>query len=228
MPLYEVTLEQSYFNQLIVNRWNYLGSGTPAAASPSFGLLTALGFLPTSTTLATGTLGRALQSLQNSSTIFVQATVRAVYVDDDFYGSGFLAGTVGSSGIAGDAMSPIASYGFRSNRIKQSIGRAYKRFVGMNENAVGAGGAINPAIAADIEAVRAAMSATLTFDDEGNTLTYTPCVAQKEKYTTPSGREAYRYYGTELLQAPHLAVGISWETYNEMRTQNSRQYGHGA
>jgi len=228
MPLYEVTLQQQYYNQLVINRWNYVGSGIPAAVTPSFALLSALGMLNTGTTFAGGTVAGAIQGLQNIATTFVQATARAVYIDEDFYGNGFLAGTIGTSAVAGENMSPISAFGFRSSRVKQSIGRAYKRFVGMNEGAVLNGGVLNPAIAAAVEGVRSTMSEVLTYDDEGNSLTFSPCVAQKEKYTTPSGREAYRYYGTELLQEPHLAVGITWETYNEMRTQNSRQYGHGA
>jgi hypothetical protein len=72
------------------------------------------------------------------------------------------------------------------------------------------------------------MNAALTYDDEGNTLTFTPCISQKEEYTTPSGKKAYRYFSTELLQAPHNAVGIRWEAYTTQRTQNSRQYGKGS
>jgi hypothetical protein len=78
-----------------------------------------------------------------------------------------------------------------------------------------------------MELLASVMGDTLTYDDEGNTLTYTPCVVQKEKYTTPSGKDAYRYYATESAQAPHLAVGVAWEVYDTERSQVSRQYGHG-
>jgi hypothetical protein len=47
MPLYEVVLEQRYYNQQVVNRWNYVGSGTPASVTGSFALLSALGFIST-------------------------------------------------------------------------------------------------------------------------------------------------------------------------------------
>lgn len=72
------------------------------------------------------------------------------------------------------------------------------------------------------------MSATLTYDDSGNTLTFTPCIAQKEEYTTPRGKKAYKYYPTEVAQAAHLASGIAWSYYPQTRTQGSRQYGRGS
>jgi len=228
MPLYELVLEQSYAGQQIINRFNYVGSGTPAAVSPSFALLSAFGALAVTTTLLNTTLAGKIQLLQNAGVLFAQSTARAVYVDDDFYGNGFLAGTAGLRSDAGQLMPPTVAYGFRSNRVKQSINRGMKRFVGVGINMLGSEGVIGAAAATYVEAVRAALGATLSFDDEGNTLTFVPCVVQKEKYTTPSGKFAYRYYATEALQAPHIASGITWESYTQTRTQNSRQYGRGA
>jgi len=228
MPLYEVVLEQRYFNQQTINRWNYLGSGTPAAAQPSFALLTALGFIGLSTTLEAGTVGGQIQGIQNGSVTFIQATARAIYIDEDFYANPFLAGTVGGVGGLGDPMSPIAAFGYRSNRVKQSIGRGYKRFVGMSEGDLDGGGVLAAGAVTRGNLLKTAMNATLTYEDEGNTLTFTPCIAQKEEYETPSGKTAYKYYETEVLQAPHLAVGINWELYQQQRTQNTRQYGRGS
>lgn len=228
MPLYEVVLEQRYFNQQVINRWNYLGSGTPAAVSGSFALLSALGMIGINVVLEAGTVAGQVQGIQNGGALFIQATARAVYIDEDFYGSPFLAGTYGQVGGAGDAMSPVAAFGFRSNRVKQSIGRGYKRFVGMAEADVDAGGVISSAAVTRLNLLKTAMNATLTYDDEGNTLTFTPCIAQKFMYTEPPAKPAYQYYETELLQAPHLAVGINWDFYQQMRTQNTRQYGRGS
>jgi hypothetical protein len=228
MPLYEVVLEQRFFNQQSINRWNYLGSGTPAAVVPSFALLTALGFIGLSTSLTNGTVGGELQDLQNPEAIFVHATCRAIYIDADFYDNPFLAGTVGQSVGIGEAMGPTNAFGYRSNRVKQSIGRGFKRFVGMADGDTLGGGIITSTTRTQMELLKDAMNAVLTYDDEGNTLSFAPCVAQKEKYTTPSGKFAYKYYATELLQAPHLAVGIAWEAYQQERTQVSRQYARGS
>jgi len=228
MPLYEVVLEERYYNQSCINRWNYLGSGTPAAVTGSFALLTAMGLIGLSTALPTDTVGRAIQNMQNTAVTFIQATARAIYVDTDFYANPFLVGTTGAQNAAGDTLSPTNAFGFRSSRVRQSIGRGYKRFVGMAEFDLNNGGIMSSGALTNMEAVRAAMGETLTYDDEGNTLTFTPCIAQKEEYTTPSGKKAYRYYPTEVAQSTHLAQGITWEIYTNQRTQNSRQYGRGS
>lgn len=228
MPLYEVVLEQRYYNQQVINRWNYLGTGTPAAVTGSFALLSALGMIGLTTTLTSGTLGAAIQGFQNNSVAFIQATCRAVYIDDDFYGAPFANNTVGVAAGIGDALSPVSAFGFRSNRVKQSIGRGYKRFVGMSEGDVENGGLLNSSAIFRADVARVAMNGSVTYDDEGNTLSFSPCIAQKELYVTPASNNAYKYYATELEQATHLAVGINWELYSQMRTQNTRQYGRGS
>lgn len=228
MPLYEVVLEQRYNNQQCINRWNYLGSGVGSAVTGSFALLTAMGFLAAATDFVDDTVAGRLQGVQSTAVTFVQCTARAVFIDEDFYGNGFLSGTTGLNTTGGDAMQSYEAFGFRSNRVKQSIGRGYKRFVGVTEAMLGAYGEFTSGVQGGMELVADAMSDTLTYDDEGNTLTFTPCIAQKEKYTTDSGREAYKYYDTEALQAPHLAVGINWEIYSFSRTQNSRKVGRGS
>jgi hypothetical protein len=228
MPLYEVTLEQRCVEQQVINRWNYLGSGTPAAVTPSFGLAAAFGIPASGTTLTNGTVLGEMQDLQSPAVIFVQLIVRAVFIDDDFYTAPFAGSTFGENGDPLLTLSPTAAYGFRSNRVKQSIGRAYKRIVGVEESMQGSGGVLSAGAITLGESLGAAMGATLTYDDEGNTLTFVPCVVQKLKYTTPSGKSAYKYYPTESAQATHIASGINWELYRQTRTQTSRQYGRGS
>jgi len=228
MPLMELVLEQSYFNQQCINRWNYMATGTPSAVTLSFALLSATGFLPLATTLLADTIGGTLQELQAPGVTFVQATARAVYLDDDFYGNAFLSGTAGLNGAGGNDQSPVDAWGFRSSRVKQSIGRGYKRFVGVPEGHVGQGGEITPAGITFMNAVKDAMSEVLAYTDEGNSLSFAPCIVQKEKYVTDAGNDAYKYYATELLQAPHIAQGIFWENYTQTRSQVSRQYGRGS
>jgi len=228
MPLMEVVLNQEYAGQQCINRWNYMSEGTPAAVTHSFALLSALGFIPTATTLLAGSLGGVLQTLQNSGVTFVQALCRAVYIDDDFFDNPFFAGTVGAAGAAAGRLSPIDAWGFRSSRVKQSIGRGYKRFVGVDDEMISNGGLIGGAAVAQCAAVATEMGVVQTFDDSGNTLSYSPCIVQKEKYTTPSGKFAYRYYPSEVLQEPHTATGITWSFYPQTRSQTSRQYGRGS
>lgn len=227
--LMEVTLQQTYQDQICINRWNYVASGSPSGVTFSFALMSIMGFLPVTTTLTDGTVGGELQSLQNGGVFFNQAIARAVYIDDDFYDSPFLANTngVGSDGSA--SMTPINAFGFRSNRVKQSIHRGYKRFVGMGESNVGAGGVIESGTLTQMELLATAMTDTLEYDDEGTTLTFIPCIVQKEKYVVPlSGKDAYRYYEDQAVQLEHTAQGVSWSAYRQTRSQVSRQYGRGS
>lgn len=228
MPLYEVVLEQLYEGQQCINRWNYLMSGTPAAVTGSFALISVLGGLALSTTLTDGTVMGEIQALQNSQVQFVQVTARAVYIDDDFYGNAFLVNTIGGQGNAGSAYAPIDAYGFRSSRVKQSIRRGYKRFVGGDTALIGSGGRINSSGDAQMAILATAMGAVLNYTDDGNSLSFSPCIASKEKYTTDSGKTAYKYYATEVAQAAHLAQGILWEPYDRVSSQVSRQYGRGS
>jgi len=227
MPLMEVVLEQQFVGQQCVNRFNYLASGTPASVTFSFALLSAMGAIPTGTVLDTAKLMGKLQVLQSPGVFFLQAVAKAVYIDDDFFDNPFFADTHGQAAGGGESGSPFEAFGFRSTRVKQSIGRGYKRYVGVTESDTTNGGVFVSGTQTLMTAVADEMAATLTYDDSGNTLTFTPCIAQKEKYTTPSGKTAYKYYATELLQAPHLASGINWDGYEQKRTQNSRQYGRG-
>lgn len=98
----------------------------------------------------------------------------------------------------------------------------------MSEGDLDSGGILAAGAVTRANLLKTAMNATVTYDDEGNTLTFTPCIAQKELYVTDSGKNAYKYYATETEQAPHLAVGINWELYTQQRTQNTRQYGRGS
>jgi len=226
--LMELTLFQSYYNQQSVNRWNYVASGTPASVTLSFALASAMGWLSETTGLPTDTVGGRLQLLQSASVLYASVLARAVYIDDDFYDSPFIAGTAGATeGGAGD-MTPMNAYGFKTNRVKQSIGRGYKRFVGMVEGAVASGGILTggfPGLASDLAD---AMSESITYDDEGNTITFVPAVVQKEKYTVESsGKFAYRYYATQATQLTHTAQGVAWTAYQDTRSQVSRQFGRG-
>ena len=68
------------------------------------------------------------------------------------------------------------------------------------------------------------------YDDEGNTLTFTPIVCKKQKYAVPDSdpvRYAYRYFPTEAEQMDEIAEGVTWQAYTQTRSQTSRQYGRG-
>lgn len=234
MSLLEVVLTSVYFNQQCINRWNYVGGGTPAAVTPSFGLASAFGAIYDEGHIPPeyppNTLMQRIARMSSNQVTFQQLTVLNVYDPADFYQTPFVPTYTGEATAEGE--SPAVAYGFRTNVVRRDIARATKRFVGVTEDRVAPGGLLAVGSAAIWDDLSALMSDVLEYDDEGNTLTYAPAVCSKLKYSPPSppakaGAVAYKYYSTLALQLEHTATGITWEKYTTTRTQTSRQYGKG-
>lgn len=234
MPVYEVVLQQTYAGQQIINRWNYIGTGTPAAVTGSFALCAALGAIYDTAAVPPAypptKLMRLISAAQNTGVAFDLLSVKNIYSVTDFYESPFIQALNGVY-ASGEAMSPFMAYGMRTNRVRTDVRRATKRFTGCNEGSVGAQGALLPAfVTAQLNPIRAEMSAVLTYNDEGNTITFAPCVCGKQKYTPDPAKPekvAYRYYATESEQVAKSAQGIIWDVYPQARSQTSRQVGRG-
>lgn len=223
--VYELTLKQLFHGQSIVNRFNFLGSGTPLSVIPSFALINALGFIPTSGAFPTGTFGLLLQQTQPDDVTFIQALARTVTDEHptDFYDEAFPTGVTGArTGV--QSQSPIAAYGFRTNRVRTDIARGTKRFVGVCEPDTDAGGELTSAAQTALNALAAKMSEVVTYSSGGESLQFAPIVCKKLQYTTPRGKRAYKYYPTQATQQLHIAQGIVWQPYDNVRGQESRQY----
>lgn len=228
MAIFEVLLYQTYFGQRTVNRFNYVSSGTPGAALPSFALVDAMGFAADSIVAGdfpSGTIARLIQQTQSSAVIFDSVFCRDLYSDTDFYEAIYPGGIVGE--VAGEALSPTMAYGFVSNRANLSIRRSTRRLVGVTELAQSTGGIVSAGTLAGLDAIADAFSAVLSYTEEGASLSFTPATLSRQKYTTPAGKRAYRKYPTEAEQLANTAIGITWGAYVQLRTQTSRQYGRG-
>lgn len=228
MAVIEVILNQEFYGQLCVNRFHYVSQGTPAAVTNAYAAIAAMGFLQTE--IITGnfksdTLAAALQNLQSTALRYVSVFARDLYSVSDFYEVPYSIAVNGTE--PGEAMSPAVAFGFSSSRVRTDIRRGMKRFAGVSEGMVTTGGIIRSDVVGELTAVSAKLSAALTYDDEGNTLTFVPAILGVEEYVTPSGNRAYRPYATEAAQLAHIAQGIIWSHYNSVRTQVSRQYGRG-
>lgn len=232
MAIYEVILQQTYFGQEIINRWNYVSTGTPAAVSGSFALASALGAiyepLAVPPAYPPDHLMTLLAAVQANDVVFDFISVRNIYSTTDFYETPFLNPLQGSQ--TSEALSPTESFGFRTNRVRSDIRRGTKRIVGVTVNMVTDGGVVASNAIPALNAIAVEMSAVLEYNDEGNTLAFAPVICGRERYIpNPANpdRAAYRYYPTEDEQENHLASGILWSLYDHTRTQTSRQYGRG-
>lgn len=229
MAVLELTVQMSFLSQLVVNRYHYVSSGTPAAVTPSFGLMKATGYADVAGSpllFPADTLARKHQVLAHGSTIFIAAYARNLYSATDFYERPYISAVYGSA--AGDASAPFNAIGFFSSRARTDIRRGMKRIGGISEAQYESGGQLTASALVDATAFAEKLAATITYDDEGNTLTFVPCVLGLEEYTTPAGNRAYRPYATESAQLAHVAQGIDWAPYTRIRSQVSRQVGRGA
>jgi len=225
--LYELTLVGDFDGtNEVVNRWNYRGDVNGVAGGDAAALVNAMGLAPTAGAFPAATIGAALAAITSTVVTWHQALCRNVYDPTDFVDLPFNPSVPGTLG--GEALSPINAYGLRSNRTRLDIGRGYKRFAGPTESSIIAKGLLDPATITALNQVATYMGDVLTFTDGTLTDSFTPVVVKKLKYTTPSGKTAYKYYATEAEQLTKLAVGVVWESYGEIRSQVSRQYGKGA
>lgn len=229
MAILELIVTGQLFGQLTVNRFHYIQSGTPAAVMPSFGLVSAFGLIPgtgADPQFPGGKPASAWQVCVVGAFKFVSAYARNLYIPTDFYELPYL--TRPQGGAAGEAAAPFMAYGLRSSRVRTDIRRGSKRFAGVSEEDAGSGGNIDADQLARLGTLATRLAAPLTYDDEGNTLTYSLAVLQFEEYTTPRGRKAYRKYADPADQLEHAATGMDWAPETVVRSQTSRQYGRGA
>lgn len=229
--LYEVVFDQRYFGQQVINRFNYVSSGTPAVVSASFALVTAMGW-GGGDGYSIPDLGITFQEQwrvpQVAALTYVEIICKAIYDVTDFYTLPLVPPMTGLD-VAAAGMSPTTAMGWRSNRVRSDIGRGMKRMAGISEASVAPGGVLESGALGWANQVVIALTSPLIYDDEGNIITFTPCIVKKQKYTpVGSTKPAYRYFPDEAEQMENLAQGISWQPYTQVRTQSSRQYGHGA
>lgn len=229
--IYELVLFGTYYNQQIVNRFNYIISGIPASVSGAFALAAAFAGLEAVTPPGTTSPLAIIKNMLASTMTFTEVSVAALYSVTDFYATPFVPVIVG--GIAGESMSPAVAYGLRTSRVRTDIRRGMKRFAGVPEASVGGGGVLTSTALGYLGDAADVLADTLAYDDEGNTLSFTPAILGRQEYNPSTGLPAdgtgvYRKYPTLVEQLEHVATGFEWQPYDTVRTQRSRQYGHGA
>lgn len=223
--MYQVTVRGVYFAQRIINVFSYLSGGAGSPTPSAFDLLKAMGFVLEGDPpiFVPGSLAAGFRRLTSEHYSFTEVEARNLYSVTDFYSLAYNPAVPGLS--SGSDLSPAVAYGFFSNRVRLDIKRGFKRIVGVEAEACGDGGVIVAPYVGFANTLATQMSAILDGDLGA---TYAPSVFQFEKYTTPSGKSAYRPYEDEAVGLTHVAAGVTFSPYLETRTQVSRQYGRGS
>lgn len=237
--IYEVTLVASYFNQEVINVWNYINPTiTVGEAGNAQTLMSLLGWSEYDSldTMAYPSDSVALSFIRavNSSFELKSVFVRDIYSTTNISEYVFPQGVAGQSlgQLAGEKSSPAVAIGFSTNRVNTEIGRGQKRLSGQTEEAFQTGGAVTPAfLTSTYNPLALAMSRELE-DPNPTQGSYYPAICKKERYEVekdgvPTGRFAYKYYENPGVQAANTAQGITWAVKNTQRFQVSRQYGRG-
>lgn len=225
--LYEVTLSGRYNGQMTISRWNYVSTSIPAGISRSQALCIAFGLVPDLAPAFDWLAGSIMEEMAagvSDGQFWTEGMVRAVYDPVDFFTNPLPQAARGAK--TGEPLTGGVAFKYRTNRVRQDIRRGTKSFAGVTEPDVSNYGAIVSGTIAQMNSLATKMSQALTYNDDGNTLTFVPVVVSKEEYTTPSGKKAYRYR-PEAEQDDYLATSIQWQPVTEVRTQRSRMVGNG-
>jgi len=227
MAFYEVTLRQRYFDQLCINVFPYYVAQTVGQSPNALELLTELGFIPTGDPLAfpADTLAAALAVVQSDNVQYLSVEARELYSLTDFYEAAYSPPLTGLN-TGGDSASPFVAYGVYSNRVRTDIKRGFKRFVGVMEADMLAGGVLTSGSLGELTDLAEKMSEVVL----GTSAAYSPAVFSFLKEEVPdSDPVRYRYvkYPDPADQAEHTAFDLTYAPYTVVRSQTSRQYGKG-
>lgn len=224
--LYEAVLKGVYYGQQTVNRFNYFVDETDAPFATANNLANALGLPLDAGAFVVDSVLEGIQALVSTNFIFSSLFVREVWSATDFT-ERFLDAT---GTVTGESLSPINAYGFRSDIKNLEVHRGMKRFAGVAESHSSVGGNLVGGAITLAEDLAARMSANIVDPNADTAAFFKPCVVGKERYVVPGSdpvRYAYRYWPSIAETLPTLAVGVTWENYDTVRSQVSRQYGRG-
>jgi len=221
--LLELVLSYTYNNKPCVNRWNYTTDSIPAGVSLSFALIAAAGGLTQTgdDEFEAGSMFEAIRLPLHAAIKFANVQAKNIYSVTDFYDTPIVT-TVTGAVNSSQAMRGNNVFGFYSSRTRTDIRRGMKRFSGVPEGSVGDFGIVDSGVVPLLDDIADLMTGYLTYDDSGTPVVFSPCIVHKEKYTTPSGRDAYRYYASKATQLLNIATSIDWQAYPSTRTQDTR------
>lgn len=229
MAIYEVVAFQNYRNQEVLNVYHYVTAANYGPNSSALQLLDAMGFIPEldddTPVIPEASLLDVVMSIQSQYLTYRAAYARNLYDVNDFYEVVYpvpFSGKLATSETA--TATPALSIGFRSNRPRQDIRRGFKRFAGVTEGVMGAGGEVT-GLSTELEAVAVMLGSEL--GPGMPDFQASPVVLKSRVEVDEEGKKKYLRYETEGEQVMNMGHVHTWSPYEHVRTQTSRQYGRG-
>lgn len=229
MPIVVLTLDRRYNGQQCISNYAYLANGTPASVTYAFAAVSAFGAVPDNLLYPADGVFQTLRNVQNDQVFYQSIVARTLYNDTDFYELPFPANLAGVVASTSGAMASYEAYGVTSNRVRQSIDRGHKRYEGVIEAGVDAFGKLASGTLNVLALHAAALSEVLTYNDEGNSISFSPAVRQLRKVVqAPPKKPKYVEWETEAEALAHLATGVVYKEDAFTTTQNTRKVGRGS
>lgn len=125
---------------------------------------------------------------------------------------------------AGDPMPPFNAYGLRTTRTNGNIRRGQKRFPGVVETAQVSGELVSTALT-QLTTLGQELTEELTYELEGDSITFSPVTVKRVPYVTEGGNDAYRWPETPL-EAVYTQI-VDWQPNPNVTSQVSRKIGRG-
>jgi len=232
MPmLLEGTIVGIQGSQLYMNKFNWFNSGDTSLFPNDMSLRAAVTLGYDTAAPGTPTTGSFLDLLRSQFDTLgglTQLYFRDVYNVNDFFATPLTgAGWAGLQAAATNLASMIA-VSATSTRTRQDIRAGQKRLPSLQEGGVsGSDGLIAGSIIEDYQDVLDQLGDGLDIGVGVGFEFFANAIVGKERYTTGSGKDAYRYYLSPTTQFDHIAYPVTWSVNEYITTQNSRKRGRG-
>ena len=228
---YKVVLSGSYQQQQWVNSLNYVADTDVSGNDGALALANALGFADTNgdidITFPADSVAGKYVNYASTSVFFNTLYIYALYNVDDLFDGVFPAGTAGVYVPGGPLMPPFVTASIRSNRVKRSVRRSFKRPPGADEDTF-TNQAVTGTALARLEELATALSDTPSGTFGSTSATFIPATFSLTRDEQPDGSVRYVLPGTESELINQSAVGISFEAETKVTSQVSRKRGKGS
>lgn len=230
---YEVTIQGTYRNQLIINRLSFASDIDDPSVVGAFQLAVALGVDPMTATAPT--VDSVLDYLLQAQTAYYQIDklfLRNLESATDFYQ--FVVTGVGWQGqiaaSSAGSSSSFVSQKLVTNRVRTDVRPGTLALTPPSEGNYDVDGVLTSGQVGVLQDLCTALNAPPSYTAGPTTAQFFPSVFKKEEYVPDPlkpDKTAYRYPEDIQVMLTNSAIGVTWSPVERVTTQTSRRIGKG-